>query len=57
MILNDCEVDGVTSVGADNLSKKIGNISKWHGGQNQNGQLNIDAEMYSGATASTLMSS
>ena len=29
MILSDCEVSGVTSVGGDNLSTKIDNISKW----------------------------
>ena len=29
MILSDCEVTGVMSVGGDHLSTKIGNISKW----------------------------
>ena len=29
MILSDCEATGVTSVGGDNFSTKIGNISKW----------------------------
>ena len=29
MILSECEVSGVTSVGGDNYSMKIGNISKW----------------------------
>ncbi|WP_242641735.1 hypothetical protein, partial [Candidatus Ichthyocystis sparus] len=46
MLLSDFEVGGVTSVGGDNLSTKIGVIQ--HGGQTQNGRLSIDAEICSG---------